>query len=293
MRSMQIPALPEDWQRAILCLYYELTDGEICGLGNAVVFAAQGEVALALTAAHNATFVSRLAAKRSPFEDLVSARQANTKFASYVKTIHAERHCGQHQDLASIPTFRTPSSSDSDIALALVERLPTSNFKLEHYFGLKLLPPAIDETVVVIGSHSHKLIDVVDARNDQGRWMFEAQCVSIPARVTAHAEQGTLSDGPAFEIETELPSGLSGAPVLCVRDDELFVCGIVSSSADGSNRGCVAATWPVLGLSVPNAGEEPSETLIYDLARRGIIRTYGSELDRILMNANGTFGVRT
>jgi hypothetical protein len=292
---MKVPGQP-DWERAILCLYYETADGEICGLGNAVVIAVMGDRAIAVTAAHNAAYMGRVAAQQSPFSDLATARAANPRFRSYVKTVHGVRHCGDEQDLVDVPTLRPPIDEDSDVALALVAKRQSSRHELQHAFGIKIVPPALGETVFVVGSHSQELIDVQPLDDGRPQWNFRATAVWLPAQVVAHSSNGPLSAGPAFEVTTELPGGLSGSPVICVRGREALVCGVVSSSAVGSNRGCVAAIWPVLGLTIPTRGpgdEDRSDTPIFEFVRQGVVHVFGNEMDCFELRENGTFRVRT
>jgi hypothetical protein len=279
---MEIPHLPAEWLRALLSLYYETDDGTICSVGNGVIVATNGDSALLLTAAHVADEVNRVAAARSNFIDLVSAREANASFASRVSGMLGERHCDGQQDVVSIGRAWLPPDRDSDIALALAKPREGGSYGFNERFGLKLIPPEAGERVFVIGTHGAELRDVTVA----GRHEFEIEVQCVPGTVITGAREGeSLAKGPVFDVNIDFPPGLSGSPVFVIRDDAPLVCGVVSSSFAESGSGSVAAIWPALALMA--ATGESSWTSIFQLVRDGTIGSYMSEIDRFTITADG------
>lgn len=286
---MLIPHFPDEWLRGILSVYYETDDREIHGIGNAAIILARGDRALALTAAHVAEEVGRVAARDSPFRDLSSARSASLNFRSRVNTMLGERHCGGEQDIVLIPEAGPPTYGGYDIATLHVQRAPSGRFPLEHYFGLKLVPPQVGDMVCAIGCQGYERRPELDS--NEAAHMFEAQQRVIPARVTSATCEGqSLAPGPVFEVDADFEPGLSGAPVVMIRDERLLLCGLVCTGGAVSGRATVAAIWPSLALDVSERVQGQTEsrrTTLFELAQRSIVGSIHSELQRFSMRDEG------
>ncbi len=282
------------YAEAILSLYFELGGGAMLGLGTGVIVASYGAQAIALTARHNADYLNRKAAERSNFRELIRAREANPSFTSYVTKMLGERQVEGASDVAELPTLVMPTDNKFDLAIAGVQRRAATGRALQHHLPLKLLPPEAGEMVIVAGYSGHEPIStaIVDGKTHT-RFRVRASCFN--GRVVAKEnEVGCITPGPVFELDAAFPSGLSGSPVICIRDGDAFVCGIVSSSDESTGRGSAAAIWPILAMSVPSKPLEdgtPQRTTVLDLVHRKSIDAFGPEvgLFDLKQNEDGTF----
>ena len=256
------------------------------GLGTAFVIGVVGDTALAVTAAHVLKELRVVGARESNFRDLLAARGANPGFESFIERVIGERECDGESDCVSLPDFVEPVDNDVDVGLILAARRAQSRHALSHVFPLKLVPPEPGEQVIIAGYSRHTKIEGGEEPPSSHLFSYVAQTIKAQV-LSAEASVGGVGRGPSFGVDYEVEGAMSGAPVFCVRDERLYVCGVVSSSGY-DDRTIVAAIWPVLGLGVTSCISGISaKRSVLDLIHAGVVRVFGSEAEQFEVVKHG------
>lgn len=150
---------------------------------------------------------------------------------------------------------------DSDASSAKDVSMPTE------FFEWALEPPAVGETVVIMGFPKTD-ITVVGKH-----WNISVTCVAQQAHVVEVYEERRdlgMYSFPCFAVDQPVDHGCSGGPVLWRNR----LCGIVSGGSI-DDRTYVASLWPLalMEYEYPDLGALGGPSRFGDLLERGVIRS--------------------